>query len=468
MDSDQDETLTSKDAAGVAHVLAQLPHMALTMIWSDDEPWRVGESFVLDRDRPWIIGREMLRSKQGFAQNAPGREGRGAPLEGDTISRQQLEIDFASGSQIELRNAGKAIVRVNDLDLPRGSKRTIVRGDVIAVGNHYLFLVGERPSQLPLRFHYPTTHVFGAPDALGIVGESAAAWALRDRLAAAADSRAHVLVLGETGAGKELASHAVHALSDRASGPFVARNAATLPEGVFEAELFGCAKNFPNAGTPERKGLVGEANGGTLMLDEIGTITQSAQAKLLTFLDAGSYYRVGETQARKADVIVIGATNTKVSDLKNDLGPRFGLKVEVPPLRDRVEDIPLIVRHLVLRMAEKSSDAARFVQDIKGGRYDRVSMHFMRELVRESYPGNTRELGEMLRDAMLDSPAKSDTIDPPLDAVNVEDDAPLSNESQLLRTLKQVHWNQSEAAKLLGVSRFKLARLMEKEELRKP
>jgi two-component system response regulator HydG len=194
----------------------------------------------------------------------------------------------------------------------------------------------------------------------------------------------------------------------------------------------------------------------------------SAQAKLLTFLDAGSYYRVGETEARKADVIVIGATNAKVSDLKNDLGPRFDAKVEVPPLRERVEDIPLIVRHLVLGMAEKSSDARRFVHDIKGGRYVKVSMRFMRELLRESYPGNTRELREMLRDAMLDTPEKSDTIDPPLDEVNVEDDAPLSNESQLLRTLKQTHWNQSAAAKLLGVSRFKVHRMMEDEGLKKP
>jgi hypothetical protein len=278
-----------------------------------------------------MLGRDASEPHvQLLAEHAPGRTRAGTALSGEEISRRQLEIDFATDGQLSITNVGKGPVRVNGERVAKNATHPIANGDVIAIGGRYAFLVGERSTAQRPHFPYPTGHVFGDADAFGLVGESPATWTLRERLAAAADARTHVLVLGETGVGKELAARAVHALSDRDDKKLLQRNASTLDEGVFDAEVFGCVKNFPNAGSPERIGLVGAADGGTLMLDELDTIPNSRQAKLLTFLDAGSYVRVGDDRERHADVRVIAATNSTVSDLKNDLGPRFKVKVQVP------------------------------------------------------------------------------------------------------------------------------------------
>jgi two-component system nitrogen regulation response regulator GlnG/two-component system response regulator HydG len=159
-----------------------------------------------------------------------------------------------------------------------------------------------------------------------MIGESPAAWDLREQLAAGAVQGAHVLLLGESGAGKELAARALHALSARSAGPFVARNAATIPDSLVDAELFGTAKNYPNSGSPERVGLVGEADGGHLMLDEIGELSDVHQAHLLRLLDrGGEYHRLGESHTRLSDLRLIAATNRYPASLKHDLLARFAL-----------------------------------------------------------------------------------------------------------------------------------------------
>src|SRR5262249_46286359 len=150
---------------------------------------------------------------------------------------------------------------------------------------------------------------FGRADADGFVGESPAAWDLRDRLAFIGPQAGHVLLVGESGVGKELAARALHARSRRSRRPLVSRNAATLPEALIDAELFGHARDYPNAGMPERAGLVGEADGGTLFLDEIGELPEARQAHLLRLLDGGEYQRLGDPRVRRADVRFIAATN---------------------------------------------------------------------------------------------------------------------------------------------------------------
>ncbi|MCB9696920.1 MAG: sigma-54-dependent Fis family transcriptional regulator [Alphaproteobacteria bacterium] len=212
-------------------------------------------------------------------------------------------------------------------------------------------------------------HPFGGPDAFGIVGESEAAWALRRSLAFVGPRRPHVLVVGPSGAGKELAARAIHRLSARAGGPLVDRNAATLPEGLVDAELFGHARNYPNAGMPERRGLIGEADGGTLFLDEFGELPQASQASLLRVLDDGRYQRLGESGARTADLRLIAATNRSPESLKPDLRARLRLTVEVVGLQERPEDIVLLQRHLLRRIVDQdpglaaSPDDARFGED---------------------------------------------------------------------------------------------------------
>src|SRR5262249_39430583 len=157
-----------------------------------------------------------------------------------------------------------------------------------------------RPARLPAPPE-AGAHPFGEPDADGLVGESPAMWALRGAIAAAARRDLHALVLGPSGTGKELVARAIHARSARSGRPLVARNAATIPESLMDAELFGNVRSYPNPGTPERAGLIGQAHRSTLFLDEIAELPVSLQAHLLRVLDEGDYQRLGEATARKSD-----------------------------------------------------------------------------------------------------------------------------------------------------------------------
>src|SRR5262249_52388775 len=154
------------------------------------------------------------------------------------------------------------------------------------------------------------------------------AWELRREIALLGSSEEHVLILGESGSGKELVARALHASSRRSTKPLIARNAATFPAGLVDAELFGTAANYPNTGSPERPGLFGQARGSTLFLDEIGELPQDLQAHLLRVLDgAGEYQRLGESRSRTADVRLIGATNRSIDALKIDFAARFKLRL---------------------------------------------------------------------------------------------------------------------------------------------
>ena len=461
-DERDDTTATFRDSADVAAIVsAHVALPALTIIWSAEEPHRVGESAVFEGARPWIIGRDA--TTELFAPRRPNTSIKGAPLGGDVVSRKQLEIDYVEDGDgphaLTLRNVGKAPVTVNGRALAQGQSHDLFTGDVIVVGERYALLAGERPAAMRASLPYPSAHAFGDADAIGIVGESYAAWTLRERLAFAADARTHVLVLGETGSGKELAARAVHALSDRAKKTYLPRNAASFSPGVIEAEIFGCVKNLTSGNMPEREGMIGAADGGTLMLDEIGTLSKEMQAKLLTFLDAGSYFRVGDTRERRANVRVVGATNVAVSDLKDDLGPRFKVKVEVPPLSKRREDIPLLARHLVLGIARESEHARRFVVEAGGRKDVRMSSALVTALVRRHYAGNTRDLEGVLRDAMRESAGDRIELTPSVAATaQVKDaealgDASTLSDAAMLSALQKSGGNASKAARMLNVGR---------------
>ena len=216
-----------------------------------------------------------------------------------------------------------------------------------------------------------------------------------------AGRREHVLVLGESGAGKELIARALHALGPRSRARLVARNAATVPASLIDAELFGNAASYPNAGMPERPGLVGEADGSTLFLDEIGELPVELQTHLLRLLDGGEYQRLGDARRRTADLRVVAATNRPVSQLKADLAARFPLRVHAPGLHERREDVMLVARH-VLRELVRGGDAyaARFVDD-RGE--PRTSSELAVALVNHLYTTHVRELSGILFRAALES-----------------------------------------------------------------
>ena len=232
-----------------------------------------------------------------------------------------------------------------------------------------------------------TVRAAQAPSAM--VGASAALHKVTDLIRRVAASTAPVLLLGETGTGKELVARAIHAESARKEAPFVAVNCAALPEALLESELFGHVRGSFTGATQTRRGLFVEANGGTLLLDEIGDMPMVLQAKLLRVIETGEIRSLGSDAPRKTDVRVIAATNRDLPELVRESRFRqdlyFRLKVvpiEIPPLRDRREDIPLLLAHFLARSRERSPTSP-----VKG--YQR---EVLKVLADYPWPGNVREL----------------------------------------------------------------------------
>lgn len=166
-----------------------------------------------------------------------------------------------------------------------------------------------------------------------------------------------MLITGESGTEKELAAGAIHARSRRGKNVLVAHNAATFPAGLIDAELFGNPKHYPNTGMPERPGLVGEADGGVLFLDEIGELPLEMRARLLRLLDAGGEYRrLGEAKGRRSDFRLVATTNRDASMLKHDLLSRLKVRVALPG-DHRSPTQPSRPRSPVVRSTIRESDA---------------------------------------------------------------------------------------------------------------
>jgi two-component system nitrogen regulation response regulator GlnG/two-component system response regulator HydG len=339
-----------------------------------------------------------------FFRPHPGRLEPMPPLSALGLSRRQLEVQ-PGPDQIHVRRVGRCPMRINGVECDEGS---ITWGDTLAFRQELVLLCVHRPAcPAPLRYFQPDAgDLFGGADSLGILGESPATWLLRDELAFAAKSGRHVLLVGETGTGKELAAHAIHRLSSRADRPLVARNAATLPASLLDAEMFGNLKNYPNPGMGDRPGLVGQADGGFLFLDEIGELTLELQSHLLRVLDSGGeYQRLGESTSRHSDFCLLAATNRDPADLRADLVARLTVKVEMPPLSERREDIPLLVHHLVRQAAGGNAELAkRFTETTpEGVTHARVDAKLVEALLRRDYPGNIRELEAVIWKAMAGS-----------------------------------------------------------------
>jgi DNA-binding NtrC family response regulator len=245
-----------------------------------------------------------------------------------------------------------------------------------------------------------------------------------------------------------------------------------------DAEMFGNLSNYPNSGMKERAGLVGEANGGVLFLDEIGELPLELQAHLLRVLDSdGEYQRLGESSLRRSDFRLLAATNRDPSHLRADFAARFKVKVELPPLSERREDIPLLVRHLVSSAALANPElAGRFVTRTDGGLpHVAIDSRLTEALLRHEYAGNIRELDAILwkamaggGDVLLHEPAlfgPSHGSMPPKTPATSERRA---RNRELLKdeiesALSDAKGNVAEAAAALGLSsRYALYRLLTK------
>lgn len=233
----------------------------------------------------------------------------------------------------------------------------------------------------------------GGEEFCGFVGSSIAMQAVYRVLSSAAPSKATVFITGESGTGKELCAEAIHKLSKRSTGPFVALNCAAIPVELLESELFGHVKGAFTGATSDRYGAAMRANGGTLFLDEIGEMRVDFQAKLLRFLQSGTVQRVGDDRPHSVDVRIVCATNrdpqaeVSAGRFREDLFYRlYVIPIELPPLREREQDIVLLARRLLERYAnEESSTFEGFTPEAEEA------------LLRYVWPGNVRELQNVIR-----------------------------------------------------------------------
>ena len=231
----------------------------------------------------------------------------------------------------------------------------------------------------------------------GIVGRSDAVRAVLDVARKVARHPSTVLVTGESGTGKELVARLVHRASPRAERAFVAVNCAAIPEPLLESELFGHAKGAFTGATAERAGLFEEADGGTLFLDEIGELPVALQVKLLRALQEGEVRRVGDNASRAVDVRLVAATSRDLGEevaagrFRADLYYRVNVvRLHLPPLRDRREDVPELVRHFIDRFN------ARLGLEVQG-----LTPAAMQRLLAYAWPGNVRELENVVERAMV-------------------------------------------------------------------
>ena len=288
-----------------------------------------------------------------------------------------------------------------------------------------------------------------------------------------------VLITGESGTGKDLIAKVVHYSSNRASRPFLNITCSALPETLLESEMFGHERGAFTDARAQKRGLLEQAEDGTVFLDEIGEMTPALQAKLLRFLEEKAFRRVGGSGDVHVDVRVIAATNRELEDLvragrfRDDLYYRLNvLRVEVPPLRARRDDIPLLAQHFVEMYAREFK---RPVRGLGHGAETALSQH--------SWPGNVRELRNLVERAVLlaegdrlqasdfeslrtgrsVAPASHDRFELPPEGVNLED----VERRLVVQALERAGGNQTRAAALLGLHRDQIRYRIEKFGLKK-
>jgi len=288
-----------------------------------------------------------------------------------------------------------------------------------------------------------------------IVGESPAVRALKETIQRVSRVDFSVLVSGESGSGKELIARAIHLLSARATKPFISINAANIPENLLEAELFGHRKGAFTGAGDARIGLIETADHGTLFLDEIADLPLSLQAKLLRVLQEGEIRRLGENRTIPVDIRLISASNKNLRELiqagrfREDLFFRLqDLEIRSPPLRERLEDIPLLVMYFLRKYGfadMPSEEVSSFCERLKG----------------YSWPGNVRELESRVKQFITFYPQSTEEYSPQA-AESLKEARERFEEALIRRTLECCQWNRQQTAERLGITRMSLYNLMHK------
>ncbi|MBN2359057.1 MAG: sigma-54-dependent Fis family transcriptional regulator [Deltaproteobacteria bacterium] len=311
-----------------------------------------------------------------------------------------------------------------------------------------------------------------------IIGDGPAMQTLKIAIAKVAPTPGRVLITGESGTGKELVARAVHAQSRRCSGPFVKVNCAAISPGLIESELFGHERGSFSGAERRKRGLFELADGGSIFLDEIGDMSLSAQAKVLRVLQTGEFSRVGSERALEVDVRVIAATNSDLEakvrrgEFREDLYYRLAVvPLEVPPLRVRREDIPLLAKTFVERFCQENGLALK-----------RFSDDALAAMAGHTWPGNVRELRNLCERLVIMGDDPIGLADLPREMTGVEaaaldlaafGKATLKEVRErverelIVRRLEQCDWNVTRAAEELGIERTNLHKKMKQLGLRR-
>jgi DNA-binding NtrC family response regulator len=307
-----------------------------------------------------------------------------------------------------------------------------------------------------------------------VTGTSKTLAAALDIARKAAVTKSTVLLLGESGVGKELVARAIHNWSDRKDRPFVAINCVGLSKALLESELFGYERGAFTGAQQRKKGKLELAEGGTVFLDEIGDISEVIQAKLLRFLQEREFERVGGAELIRVDVRIIAATNrdleaaVQTGRFREDLYYRIKVvPVPLPSLRDRKEDIPELVHHFIYRFAQESKRGMSSISD-----------EAIARLVNYDWPGNVRELANIIeRAVVIGQPPIIQQADLPLEILatrlrqagstnlSYQEATDRYHRELIMKTLQQTNGNRSAAAKILGLERSYFLKLMKAFEI---
>jgi transcriptional regulator with GAF, ATPase, and Fis domain len=311
-------------------------------------------------------------------------------------------------------------------------------------------------------------------DHYGIIGRSRPIRDVISRAELVAESKSTVLITGETGTGKELVARAIHSRSAQHNMPMIKVNCAAIPETLLESELFGHVRGAFTGASFTKKGRFALAEGGTIFLDEIGTVALTVQAKLLRVLQDREFEPLGAERTQRVDVRVITATNRDLRQLVadgkflEDLFYRLNvIPIEMPPLRDRREDIPLLIDHFIRRFAERT-----------GKRIDGVDEAAMAELTGYEWPGNVRELENTIERAVVLATgprlssrtvwlmsATSANAATGVPSLKLHQNLEWAERETMRRALEQARGVKKDAAELMGISQRALSHYLAKHRI---
>jgi Nif-specific regulatory protein len=410
--------------------------------------YRIGEGIVgrvLEKGSPLVIpnvGKEPL-----FLNKTGSRIGKNG------ISFLCVPINF-KGDSIGVMSADR-IFKDRSITVDEDIRVLEIIASIIAqyviLWEHYMESEQERESlKLELKSKYSLPNIIGSSEKMQSVFEA---------VHRVAYSKANVLLYGESGTGKELVAKAIHYMSPRLKWPFVKFNCASIPEGLLESELFGHEKGAFTGAITARKGRFELANGGTMLLDEIGDLPINLQPKILRVLQEKEFERVGGERTIKVDVRVIAATGRKLEELvsrgkfREDLYYRLNVvPIFMPALRDRKEDIPILIEHFLKRFNDENKKSIS------------ISPQSLRVLVDYNWPGNVRELENTIERLVVMScnsvikpsdlpinlrlPPPKDLLQKESLKVGIED----IEKSSILDALEKTGWVQAKAARVLGLT----------------